>query len=334
MGTGLRIFRSFAATARTISAVVVAVVLLGVGVVLASPASATPGDLDTGYTHPSLNGDVSAIVPDGDGFVVGGNFTNVDGRNYLIRLNADGSLDQAFNPPQFGTRNFLLTSITRDSNGKFLLVGVFQIGNWGPEMIRLNHDGSLDTGFTSPQFVGQNALAYSVAVDANGMVIVGGDFTGVKYGQAQPYARQGLVRLKADGSIDTSFVPPTLTSELSGDWPWVMMATPVSGNQLLVGGYFTTATGGGGTSLDNLIRLNADGSVDPSFVAPSLTDTATVVVPDGDGYVFGGYFTGGLMRLKSNGSLDGDFTPPTLNGVVHAIVPDGAGFTSVESSPM
>ena len=47
------------------------------------------------------NGEVRALAVQSDGkIIIGGDFTTVAGvsRNYIARLNSDGSLDESFNP--------------------------------------------------------------------------------------------------------------------------------------------------------------------------------------------------------------------------------------------
>ena len=85
--------------------VVVAVGLMGATV---GSAVAAPGDLDTGFTPPTLDGDVYSVAELGDGkYLIGGYFTNAGGdadTDYLVRLSADGSLDTSFTPPALKDR--------------------------------------------------------------------------------------------------------------------------------------------------------------------------------------------------------------------------------------
>ncbi|WP_198973221.1 delta-60 repeat domain-containing protein, partial [Xylophilus sp. ASV27] len=72
-------------------------------------------------------------------------FTQLGGRNYLARLNADGSLDTGFNPGA----NSTVYSLAVQPDGKVLVGGAFnQLGGQRRNgLARLNADGSLDTGF-------------------------------------------------------------------------------------------------------------------------------------------------------------------------------------------
>jgi uncharacterized delta-60 repeat protein len=115
------------------------------------------GSLDTSF-NPGTNGAVGAIVVQADGkILVGGAFTTLGGggtgttaRNYLGRLNADGSLDTSFNPGA----NVGVAAIAIQEDGRILVGGGFtQLGGGGTgttprnNIGRLNADGSLDTSF-------------------------------------------------------------------------------------------------------------------------------------------------------------------------------------------
>ena len=67
----------------------------------------------------------------------------------------------------------------------------------------------------------------------------------------------GLARLKADGSLDTSFVPPVYGNGLT------CLAVQSSG-QILVGGY-SMSVGDFDSGACCLARLNSNGSVDSNF---------------------------------------------------------------------
>lgn len=83
--------------------------------------------------------------------------------------------------------------------------------------------------------------------------------------------------------------------------------------KILVGGYFTAYNG---VEQVRLVRLNVDGSLDPSFdtgTGPVDGVTKILVQPDGkilvvgQFNVFNGIFTRNLIRLNEDGTLDPDF---------------------------
>jgi uncharacterized delta-60 repeat protein len=132
-----------------------------------------------------------AVQPDGK-ILVGGNFTTLGGqtRNYLGRLNPDGTLDTGFNPAADG----LVSSLALQADGKILVGGNFTtLGGQTRERIgRLNPDGTLDTGFNPGVGGGSYPSVSSLALQADGKILVGGRFTTLG-GQS----REGIGRLNA-----------------------------------------------------------------------------------------------------------------------------------------
>src|SRR6266704_2101633 len=128
------------------------------------PDSFNPG---TGGSYPNVYS--LAVQADGK-ILVGGNFSTLGGqsRNYIGRLNADGTLDTSFNPGA----NSVVYSLAVQADGKILVGGLFTtLGGQSRNYIgRLNADGTLETGFNP----GANYLVNSLAVQADGKIVVGG----------------------------------------------------------------------------------------------------------------------------------------------------------------
>src|ERR1041385_1539004 len=126
-----------------------------------------------------------------------------------------------------------------------------------------------------------------------------------------------LPALAQSGSLDSTFKPGFDSDVFTA---WVQ-----PDGKLLVAGFFTKASGGGGTSRNGIARLNANASLDASFDPGSgafnsaLNQHATVanVVLQTDGKaVVAGYFDlfnglprNSIVRLNPNGSLDSAFNP-------------------------
>ena len=132
-----------------------------------------------------------AVQADGK-MLMGGLFTAWAGqtRNYIARLNADGSLDTGFNP---GASDQCVC-VAVQADGKILVGGDFATlgGQTRNYLARLNADGTLDTGFNP---TGTASRSDQLAVQADGKILVGGSFTSVG-GQT----RNHIGRLNADGS--------------------------------------------------------------------------------------------------------------------------------------
>lgn len=193
---------------------------------------------------------------------------------------SDGTL-RGFSKPYFDVGGYpseYLVGLFRDADGGYLLVGqvctsancaTFDIG-----VVRLLHDGRFDTGYGTNGYVrtAQTLLGEITAVarDAQGrFVVVGPTAVG-----ATSDTDFGVVRLLANGSLDTNFaaVPPPLGSGIGG---------------------FTNidfALGGGDADRANSVAVLANGSI---VVAGTVTTTA-------------GYDVG-LAKLTNTGHLDSAF---------------------------
>jgi uncharacterized delta-60 repeat protein len=286
------------------------------------------GTLDTPF-DPGANGEVLTLAMQTDGkIVVGGNFTTLGGggtipRNFIARLNADGTLDTSFDPGA----NAQVIALSIQADGKILMGGSFTtLGGGGTGTVvrnriaRLNPDGSLDTTFDP----GANNNVQALAVQADGKILAGGDFTMFGGGGTGTVARNRVARVNSDGTLDS--LDPGANDHVKS-----LVVQP--NGKILVGGDFTKLGGGGsGVTLRNhLGRLNSDGALDAGF-DPGANSTAVItLVLQADGkIVVGGTFTtlggGGtgttprnfVGRLYADGSLDTNFDPGA-NGSVRAV---------------
>jgi uncharacterized delta-60 repeat protein len=174
----------------------------------------------------------------------------------LIGTAQDGSNDPTFNPTDIGFGNgdgayndILCTAVQAD--GKIIIGGEFisYNGTGRNRIARLNADGSLDTGFDPG--TGANGIIQSTTIQADGKIIIGGEFTSYN-GTGRNY----IARVNADGSLDTGFNPVTGASG-------AIRSTAVrSDGKIIIGGSFTSYNG---TGRNNIARLNADGSLDTGF---------------------------------------------------------------------
>ncbi|MHB0858759.1 MAG: delta-60 repeat domain-containing protein [Anaerolineae bacterium] len=178
-----------------------------------------------------------ALQPDGK-ILVGGAFSTLAGqtRNYIGRLNADGSLDAGFNPGA----NAVVLALALQPDGKTLVGGEFTTLDGQPRgyLGRLQADGTIDTGFNP----GANGSVYALNLQADGKIVVGGVF--VTLGGE---TRNRIGRLHADGFLDSTFNPGASSS---------VYALPVQPDgKLLVGGSFTSL---GGQARSRIGRLSSD----------------------------------------------------------------------------
>jgi uncharacterized delta-60 repeat protein len=148
------------------------------------------------------NGEVSAIaIQPADGKVlIGGDFSAVNDvtHRFLARLNANGSLDSAFNPELNG----MTLAIALQPDGKILIGGAFTLVNnvARARIARLNANGSLDTTFDPG--AGANNEVDAIALQPDGKILVGGKFTTLG-----DISRARVARLNANGALDSGYDP-------------------------------------------------------------------------------------------------------------------------------
>lgn len=297
---------------------------------LRQPAmSQTPDPTFTPPTSLYAPGQVRNLGPaQADGKrLVAGYFSRVNGVavSNLVRLDAAGTLDQAFSQRVGMASN--VSTIKGLANGQYLVKGIDSYGSnvstvtagglTRTGLLRLNADGSADAAFDAGTGAARSTRSPSLldfAALPDGKILVGGEFDTFN---GQP--ANGLVRLTANGSLDASFsagAGPVVTgSPASGS---VATLAVLPDGKILVGGEFDTFNG---QPANGLLRLNANGSVDPTFVfalgARSIP-TKVVLQSDGKVLVAGGLHVGsaasGLVRLTASGSLDSGFAPTALAG--------------------
>ncbi|HEX5735270.1 MAG TPA: BACON domain-containing carbohydrate-binding protein [Blastocatellia bacterium] len=176
----------------------------------------TNGKVTTDFFH--LINSIKAIAIQSDGRIIAGG-TAVDNStipattNFAVaRYNTDGSLDDSFGSDgKVTTNNFGLpmfaNSLTLQSDGKVVVAGGTRTDETEADfaLVRYNSDGSLDDSFGSggritTDFFGEEDIAWGVALQSNGKIVVSGeaetDLTGSDF---------ALVRFDSNGELDPSF---------------------------------------------------------------------------------------------------------------------------------
>jgi len=179
-----------------------------------------------------VNGQVAAIVVQGDGkLVLGGTFSSVNGvpRSNLARLNSDGTLDTGFaNSPVAGVSGSV-AALALAEDGSIYVGGTFnQAGGVATTgLARYLPDGSVDRDFAAKLEPGINGTVLALAVQADGKIVVGGNFASVA---GQP--EKNMARINPDGSPDGA-VPAQ--GQLNGR---VNSLTSLDGKKTIAGGSF------------------------------------------------------------------------------------------------
>ncbi len=211
-----------------------------------------------------------------------------------------GSLDASFTQAGTGFNTFVF-DLALQTDGKVIVGGAFFQYNGTTQnyVTRLNTDGTLDAAF-APTGTGLNNTVISLAVQTDGKILVGGSFTSYN-GTTRNY----IARLNADGTLDATFAP-TGTGLNGGVTTLILQAD----GKVLVGGGFTDYNG---TTRNRIARLNADGTLDATFVptGTGLSGQVQKIVLQADGKVLvGGGFTdyngttrNRIARLNADGTL-------------------------------
>ncbi len=268
----------------------------------------------------------------------------------LVRLNSDGSVDTSFD---LGTgiasrdANFSgawVSRIVEQSDGKILVSGQFTDvdGNAFRNLVRLNGSGGVDAEFDiGAGATGPGASVEGLAVQPDGRILIGGDFSEV---DGNPI--NGIARLLASGAFDSSFDPGR---GVEGEDPNTGFPVPglvnhievLDDGNILVAGNFETIDDFGRRGIGRLLPNGVlDGTFGPYFGTTYRNSegyeeydsvSALVVQPDGKA-VTGALFEGvdgsapaRLSRLLARNELENtvEFDFPRFS------VSEGAGNVDV-----
>jgi uncharacterized delta-60 repeat protein len=207
-------------------------------------------------------GNLNAVrVLDNGQIVIAGEFSSVNGvsRSIAARLESSGALDNTFTvgltlPGTDIAARRLVPTLTGD---KYLLLGNYLPTGSATQqgfLTRLNNNGTNDpTWGPNPaqqqNIVGTSAPVSTLQLQADGKVLVCGDFTQVFAGGVSD--RSHIARITADGQLDTTFIPLATNDSIK------TLAVQRNG-KVLIGGSFTSP-------FNRLARLNPDGALDLNF---------------------------------------------------------------------
>lgn len=258
-----------------------------------------------------------ALTPAPDGaMLVAGQLTLLgrSGGANLVRLLSNGSVDPTFPALVAGG----IGAVQVDGNGS-----IFVCGSSQPTFVKLKPDGVRDLTFKA----GSSGTGSGFDPDripltdprwilpqTDGSVIIGGS-TLLRF-----HDQVGLLRLKPNGTVDEAFIKGTgVAYGYSGNNNAVVS---VDGGRFVIGGGFAQVHG---TPIQNLARINPDGSLDTSFnpgtaIWAPVNDSARsglvkalAVEPDGNLLVAAHVYQDGylrsinVLRVRPDGSLDANF---------------------------
>jgi uncharacterized delta-60 repeat protein len=259
-----------------------------------------------------------AISLQSDGKVlIGGGFTMIDDRPMkgVARLNSDGSLDTSFQTSLIaGNFDHRVYAVALQSDGKVLVGGLFNTvdGVSRNGIARLNPDGTLDPSFDPGSGVEGSMFTgvYALELQSDGKIVIAGSFTTLN-----GINRSAIARLNTDGSLDSSFTPPTVPTSSAP----LSMVTHIG---LQPDGKMITL----GHPTAYLARFHMDGSFDRSLPSP-FNIRSIALQPDGKLLISGEEFTLSgqsrqrIARLDSDGNLDPGFDAGTNHKDAPAHIP-------------
>lgn len=283
------------------------------------------GLLDTTFVPAEIGAPVNVVLALPNGKVlVGGGFGSVAGvpQRGIARLNSSGSLDNSFNPGlgfQVGSTNGTVKEMLLQPDGRVIVAGTFNSfnGTSVTNVVRLNSDGTLDTGFNTG--TGFNGIIEGLALQADGKILVSGWFTTYN-GTARP----GVARLQTTGTLDTGFAPSLAGGSQCG--PVVVR----SDGKIWLTGNFSSVNG---QARERFVLLTTSGATDPGFVPAGLTNNGiNSMAAQADGKLLvGKHFNDPngeardyLSRFNADGSIDTQLSGTDFDGSIQhiALLPD------------
>lgn len=237
--------------------------------------------------------------------VLAGDFYELNGTivNNITRLNPNGTLDPTFNQHTGFNGTVLATAV--HTKRRLIVGGDFSRFNYQfrSNIVRLTEDGELDPDFVVGS--GTNGKVHTIAVQTNGKVLIGGNFTSYNGNLCS-----NIARLKKDGSFDASF------NEVTTDGV-VRKIIIDKDDRIIIAGDFENVNG---VSIRGIARIKPNGMLDNTF-NPSIDSYGrgydckissrgkiylALVYQDGN-YTFGT----DIVCLNKNGTRDESFAIPT-----------------------
>jgi hypothetical protein len=297
-----------------------ALLLAALSAIAQSPAPLPRPDLDV-----KISGEVMALArTPGGGVVLGGRFDSVNGvpRANLARLQADGTLDLAWNPGA----NDEVSALAVAPDGAVYAAGPFTRAG-GLEragLVKLAaQDGRAVAAWRSPlepaaglRTKGFSMGVYALAVDAGGALYVGGDF---------PFGNDSrhLARLTADtGAADPAWAD-------APDPVNAVLALAVDADAVYAGGAFGFV---GETERANLAKFARAGGKLATDFAPAVSSMVRALARHGEWLYLAGEFNSigedDISHLARVAATDGAVDPrwkPAPDSSVDAVAVDADG---------
>jgi uncharacterized delta-60 repeat protein len=300
--------------------------------VMSGVASATPGDVDTGFgtggsTTVPVGGsaDVAGLVQRDDGnFIVG---ASVDASFMTVALTKGGQLFGSYGSGGIssvsihGATSVTATDVALQSNGRVVVVGweTASSGNDRFIVARFQQGGKPDPTFSGDGvakigFKQGDAFGYGVAIQPDAKIVVVGEVD-----PSSGVSNPAMIRLRADGTLDPTFANngrqvvkvPDRVSAYDGVWRVVLQAH----GRLAMAGWQQRRNSNYKTLV---LRLQPNGHLDSSFGGDGIVildadgadNWSYALARDGTKLVVGlktATNAAGFARLNGDGRLDTTF---------------------------
>ena len=274
----------------------------------------TDGTLDTTFNRNfSINTSAfpSTVLPLSNGSIILGDSFTGDRIGYMTFFNSAGGRTTQSLVDLYGFFSSVNTLISQ-SDGKIVVGGSFTVysGSSKGNIVRLNTDGTSDTGSSWNIGTGFNSTINTLATQSDGKILIGGQFT--SYSGSSNINR--IARLNTNGTLDTTFNPGT-----NGANNTVGGVIVQSDGKIVLVGSFTQYSG---STKNSIARANTDGTSDTGSawnIGTGFAGTASdIVIQSDQKLVVGGIFTtysgstaNRIVRLNTNGTLDTSFNTGT-----------------------
>ena len=217
----------------------------------------TNGTQDLTYnTGAGLNSYPLTVLPTADGKVlVLGLFTTYSGSSisHIMRTNSNGTRDTTFNVGTgFANGAYGYTAVTQ-SDGKYIVGSnsTTYSGSTINRVARLNTDGTVDTSFSVG--AGANTVVSAVAMQPDGKILVGGQFTTFSGSSVNR-----LVRVNSNGTRDLTF---NVGTGLDGNVQTNGIKVDADGIIYCVGSFTTYS----GSNSRGIVAINPNGTINQTF---------------------------------------------------------------------
>ncbi len=300
---------------------------LGVSAAAAVPLGQPDPSFGSGGSVSLANAHLLADAVQSDGKVV---VAGDDGANpihlLVMRYNANGSPDTSFNAgkPALGAADTVGRAVAIQSDGSIVVAGANSSssggGPFGGMLVeRFTSGGAPDSGFGShgaaSALTSVSAEAKSVAIQADGKIVVAGDANG-----SDTFPRAAFARFNTNGSLDGSFSGGAEVLDYGRYSVANSIAIQPNGAIVFAGSNRQDLQ----TTTVLAARLNANGSRDSSFAGGALLRQfassagfsaafSVALQPSGQVVLAGSAADGTLgatalfIRLTSSGALDSSF---------------------------